>query len=464
MDDTVIEKKKSGKGIVLGIISVLIVALIGIGVYLYFSGPKTNIYLRLIDEFSGSYAKSLKMFNFNQKKEITYEVSANVKTTDRSLLDVAKIINKTKVKTKIQSDINNKKINANLELFYDNKSTIDGNLYINDKDIFLSSESIYDKLLKIPTDEYFDLEELWNMSRFDEYETVIKEMTNILKNNLKEEYFVTTNEKINVLGSEVNALKQTFTLTYKQLDELEEAIKQDMLKDDKLLNALGKVTGMTVDEVKETINSNDSEYNIEQETTHKDEDVVFSSELYVNKSTREIDYAKIKSGEATYEFVKSSTNKFDIKINEGKVGTLEVSNNETTLTFDSEILKATIELKKDSANISADINGTTMNIVMKNNDNNGNIEYKIKDESIDLELTINVNYSVKDINTLDSVNYSNYKELENLTQEDQNSILTKIYDNKALTDLIQEVLAQYQSSQNQINQYQSNQDLYYYGF
>ena len=87
MDDTVkveepmVEepvKEKKGKGLILGIIGVLIAALVGIGVYLFLVGPKTNVYLTLLDKYSNSLLVSLDKVDLNEKKELDYEVSLNI--------------------------------------------------------------------------------------------------------------------------------------------------------------------------------------------------------------------------------------------------------------------------------------------------------------------------------------------------------------------------------------------------
>ena len=439
MEDTVVEvaeKKKSGKGIVLTIIGVLVVALIGIGGYLYLTGPKTNVYLKIIDEFSSASLKALNIADTSDKKEVNYEASVSLKTSSANYKSIADVLNKIKVKAKIQSDFDSKKINGNLELFYNNASTIDGSLYINDNDMYLSIKSLYDKLLKLPADEDFSLDSIWKMANQNNHITIIKELTSIVKNNLKEEYFTSTDEKLNVLGKEVNVLKQTFTLNGNDLKEFTDAVKKDILSNETLLKALADTSDITVDELKSEI---------EQSEDNFTEESIFLSEIYINKKTREIEYAKVKMDSEMYEFVKSAENTYDIKYLETKVGSISANDDNLIIYINSETGNAEITIKENNVEVVITSGTTSINMVLKGNEKSGIATIKTVDKALDIDATVNITYSVKNIKSLDAINYSDYKNIDKLTDEEYNSIMTKIYGNKNLATMIQDIMGQYSS-------------------
>ena len=68
-----IEKKNKGRGIVLGIIAFLIISLIGVGVYYYLKIMNTNVYIKLIDDFSSSSINILDKTDYTDKKEIQFD-------------------------------------------------------------------------------------------------------------------------------------------------------------------------------------------------------------------------------------------------------------------------------------------------------------------------------------------------------------------------------------------------------
>ncbi len=444
MDDTV--NKSNGRGVILGIIAFLIVVLIGIGIYLYLVGPRTNIYLQLIDKITSYSANTLNNVEFNDKNETVYETSMNIKSMDKEMQKSLEPLNKLKIKTKIQSDINDKKINGNLELFYDNKSVIEGNIYLNNNEAYLGSESLYPKLIKFSLDELFGIEELWDRSNIKDYKVIIREYANILKNNLKEEYFNTSTENINVLGKEVNVLKQTLTLTYKDINDLEANIKKDALNNNDLLKSLSNITKLSIDEIKEYINSEElstDSISALSDNEHKDNDVAYLAELYINKRNQKIEYAVIKEESSKVEFVKSSEDTYNIILDENKIGSLSVNNFEFSVTVNTEDVKVLFSIKGNTLNVKFENGDVKVDALVIGNKDAGEMTISVNDELSNIEAKVNISFSSKNIKELDNVDYSNNIPYEQLTEDDLNSIMTKINENQNLATMIQDIMSQY---------------------
>lgn len=433
-----IEKKNKGRGIVLGIIAFLIISLIGVGVYYYLKIMNTNVYIKLIDDFSSSSINILDKTDYTDKKEIQFDAFANIISSEKSVQNLANVINKIKVKSKIQSDFENKKLNENFELFYNNKSVIDGNIYINNNDAYFESKDLYNKLIKYSLSDYIDTDDLWTRSNKDDYKSIITELTNILKDNLKDDYFNISSETINIMGKEVNDIKQTFTLTYNQEKEFRDSVRNDILANEKLLNSLSKIMNINVDELKESIKEEENYY-YDNNDYAKDSDVTFLSEIYLNKKTKELDRAYIKYGYDYLEIIKTDDNTYDIKVNNEKYGILFINKEELKISLNVDDMSLIIDYKENSINAKYKEDDLDVEITLNGNDTKGDIKVIIKESSI--EAIITMNYTINNISNVDNVNYDNYIDYDKLTESDVNSIINKIYQNNNLSTMIQDLMS-----------------------
>ena len=432
------EEKIVGEGgksrkVLLGIIAVLVVILGVLAGYMYFNKPTPkNVYLRVIDEFASGVNKNINKLNINNKQEVKYNVGFNMKTTNSDYTEIANIINKIKLSSKTESDFINKKLNTSIDVLYNNSSIIDANIYLNNKDMYAEIPSLYSKLIKMPLDGELDLEQIWNTFDKDSYKTVVNELTNIIKNNLKEEYFSNSVEKITVLNNEVEVNKQVLDLNSKNMVELETNIINAMLNNDKLLNALSKVTNTTVSDIK--LNLNETKKEVQEAEG-------FVVEIYLNTKNNKIEYVTIKSGEGKVELVKASDNTFNIIVDNNKVGTLTLSNKEINLNIDYEGTKVTYKITETSLEMNGSFEGITFSFKLNGNEKKGNFVMNVNSKEEKIDLTINADYETNSIKNVQDKNYSNYVELDKMTEEDMNSIMTKLYENQNLMTLIQDISA-----------------------
>ena len=430
-EEKIIEEGGKSRKVLLGIIAVLVVALCALAGYMYFNKPTPkNVYLRVIDEFASGVNKNINKLNINDKEEVKYNVGFNLKTTNSDYTEIANIINKIKLSSKTESDFSNKKLNTSIDVLYNNSSIIDANIYLNNKDMYAEIPSLYDKLIKMPLDNELDLEQIWNTLDKDSYKTIINELTNIIKNNLKEEYFSNSVEKITVLNNEVEVSKQVLDLNSKNIVELETNIINAMVNNDKLLNALSKVTSMSVSDIKSNLNESKKEV---QEAEG------FVAEIYLNTKNNKIEYVTIKSGEEKVELVKASEDTFNIMVDNNNVGTLTLSNKEINLNIDYEGTKVTYKITETSLEMNGSVEGITFSIKLNGNEKKGNFVINVNSKEEKIDLTINADYETNSIKSVQDKNYSNYVELDKMTEDDMNSIMTKLYENQNLMTLIQDV-------------------------
>lgn len=430
--EKVMEKGGVGRKVLLSIIGVLVVVLVALGFILYSKGPNTkNVYLRTIDEFSSSVSKALDKTDLTKLQELNYNLSFNLNSSNSEYKEIAKILNNIKFNGSLEKDYKNKKANVNLEMLYNNSSMVNGSIYLNGKDLYAELPTLYDKLIKVPTDETINLDELWNAYDKDNFKTIINELTKIVKNNLKEEYFTSSDEKITVLGKEVNTSKQVLTLTGEDLYNLENSIINDILNNDKLLNSLSKVTNVEVNNLKEELN------NIKSELTKEDGKLVV--ELYLNKIGQKLEYAVINMDNEKLELSKTGDDTFNILVNNEKIGSITFTKDEIDLIVDYENNNVNLKFTKDALNVTFKTEEGNFSIKLNGNEQKGKVIVNINVPSAKIDLIINIDYENKSIKSIKAKDYSNYVELDKMTEDDYNGIMTKLYENEALVTLIQDI-------------------------
>ena len=430
--EKVMEKGGAGKKVLLSVIFVLVVALAVLGFLIYFKGPNTkNVYLKTIDDFSSSINEVINKTDMSKLQQLDYNFSFNLNSSNTQYRDIAKILNKIKLNASMEEDHKNKKANINLDVLYNNSSMIDANIYLNNKDYYVELPTLYSKLIKLPVDDSINLDQFWNIYNKDNYKTIINELTKIIKNNLKDEYFSSSDEKINVLGKELNVSKQVLTLTGKDIFNMETSIINDLLNNEKLLNALSETANIPVADLKTELNNAKSELT--------EENGKLTIELYLNKVSQKLEYALFITDTEKLELSKTSEDTFNIIYNNEKLGTISLINKGIDLMLNYENNTINIKFTENTIKISIITDEAKININVTENNKKGNAVININILKEKIDLTINLDYELKYINNIKSKDYSNYVEMDKMTEDDYNSIMTKLYENEALVTLIQDI-------------------------
>ena len=441
----VMEEKRSKTPLLIGL-GVIIVFLIGIGVFFYFNGHKTqNIYYKTIDEFADALKENVGTVNKEVKDVLgsEMELSLNLKTNDSDMKALANILNKLKLTVNAEASAKDKKIYASVGAKYNNGNLINGELLVNNNSIYGNVKDLYNRPIKLYEDD--SLSEIWNVTDTTDYETIITEMAKIIKSSLKEEYFTKTEEKITVLGSEVAVYNHTLKLNGDQIYEIENALMDGMLNDEALLKALANVAEIEMSELK--TNLTDAKSSIEKD------DRTLESNIYVNKKNDKLEMANVKISGAgvdeTLALNKSAEDTFDILVSNTKVGTFTNTENNMELKINYEDTTLNFQITKQGNStditISAEAEGITMELILSDNDGAGTLKLRINVPEADVDLTLNATYKEKDINKVTEFSTSNYIKLEDMTENDYNSMMEKLQNNQNLLNLIQDIMSIEQS-------------------
>lgn len=249
-------EKKSHKGIICGILIVLLLGLIGFGYY-YKSKPNVVFKMAVNRAYKGFNVKTL-----SSKSKTDFDLAFNLNVNGESDLinedakELINLINAMLLKFSIYEDGDNNIYKLDFGADYKNKELINVGAYYENKKVYLDLNDLYDKVIY----DELDLEEYTKKINKDDLKTVLDEYYKALNKALDKGTFAT--EKIELDGSKVT--KNKLIINNKNKDEMFNALIGYLRNSDKLIKALSKITEMEVSEVKEMLNSEMSIPELEQ--------------------------------------------------------------------------------------------------------------------------------------------------------------------------------------------------------
>ena len=214
--------KKKGKGILV-IPIILIIAIIAAAVYYFGYYTSTEqFYKRLLGYGLEAIAMSsdeedYKSYKAGIKLDMNFESE-----TEEIGSEVEELINELEVAMETQIDKESEQLVVKIESDYDNEELLNLDLYSNTKDekTYIYAKEFLDKYLEVELeDEYYtEIAELFETKEGNiiQQKKAVKIFTQELSKMVKSEYCETENEKINVNGKEVKATRRTIQMTYQQ--------------------------------------------------------------------------------------------------------------------------------------------------------------------------------------------------------------------------------------------------------
>lgn len=442
MENMISESKKikTNVKIPLVIIGILIIALLGFGVYYYFN-QKTNtqnIYYEILDSLTERLSGIFDNELLNKPYGYDSTITLNVNSTNSEIMQYANILNKSKFNLGVESDIANKIVNINLTADYNNKGNVSGKLYIYDNTIYLDLGDLYDKPIKVYSDPM--ISELWQNKNNDDIKTIVEEFSKELKNSLKSEYFTKSEETINVMGKDVKTTKHTMTLNSTSLKEIQTSFLINVKNNKKLVSALSNVSNTDKKEIVESIE--DSIKNVEELNGS------LVTNIYVS-NTGKVEQIEVILKDEEEEYIinynKVAENTYEVVIGEVKFGTITISNDTYEINYDLDDTSLNIKYTNKNNNVNFEFYVTTediaLNLKLKNDNNkNGSLEIKVNSMLIEGEAVMKIDFNQKELNSVSKKDVTNAINLENMTDEDTNLIMLNLYQNASIAELFKDMM------------------------
>ena len=399
------EEKSNNKGKIIGIVIIALIAIVAFccGYYYYKSNDSKTVFVSAINKGIDKYEENISKTCKTQ--DVTLKLSGNINSDNDDAKKVAEYINKSALQLNTQIDYENKNALIKLGVDYDNDKLIGGRVYYNsnDKMAYGYIEELFDKYFKmdLSSSDYNEMNETFN----DIFETQsemklgekvsLKKAVKILKeeisDKLNKEYFSKENCKINVASKEVKTTKFKLILTEKQFVEMLQSICKELSENDDFLECWEEK-----DKIKDALVQLSNQLN----ETEKNDEVKIEFNIY-------------KKG-ILNKFVKFEINMYEVNNEDEKISFDIVKENDKRYLFNakSEIEKENVEFSGD-VNIEKIDSNTYKYVVGSNIPEFGNI-------------TLNIEVSNKLNGTIENVNKSDAVSLEDLTEEEQETIYNNL--------------------------------------
>lgn len=402
-------KKKSKKGILIGLL-ILILVVVGLGTYYYFEIYKDTktIYQEALKDGIKSLTETseeITKMKAKVKLGLNIELEDEIKeyAEDQYIDEILDLINKTEIGLEIQMDKEQQQLLYKLDSTYEKEDLIKMNMLIDAKkeNVYMQLEQFFDKVLKVEmsnTEAFKTLREAFETDKLTlaEEMTQSKALTIISKEiskAIKDEYCSKDKEKIDIDSKEVSVDEYTLKMTGEQLVKEISTITEN-LKENK------EFTKCFIDEnqIKDELEA------IKEEIEDIDiDDTQFTIKLY-------------KKG------IKQDLVRFDISVSaEGVIAEVQITKEQEGYKF--KILQSGMTL----------INGTIKEEEINENTTKTDIEMKIQQVG---KIGIKIESSYETGTNIDVMDTSDAIKTEDLTEQEMEEAYKKLEESK-LYELIE---------------------------
>lgn len=436
-DNSKIKLKKCFK-VPLIIIGVILLLLMLLGIFVYINDGNTkDIYNKVINEFTSE-------LNFLvEKNNNANKVNGNIGLDCKSQVALSSdeqaifdLFNNLKIEYGIEIDTELEKANIDLKAKYEEDDLVDININNINDETFIGLGNLYDKKIKL------NKENIWisYLTQKDKKDLIL-ELSKILKNSLKEEYFSKEKEIIKISDKKIYTTKHTLELNAKDLYDVKISIIDEIKTSKVILEKMALNYNLSQSELINKLNSYRNELKVEEKEYLK-------IDLYLNLITKDLEKLVIGNAEDKIIFTKVKKYEYDISYSDNNlsnlVGNLNVKDNKVKLTYDKDI-KINLEYDKKNINLNISDEEYKMNVNLTYNDDKMNyiIEFIVLDSDIEIKITIDG--KIESIEKVSDKIITDFIKFEDMTDEDIAIIYSKLLENETLLTLITDISYIYSS-------------------
>lgn len=355
-------KRKKRKKIL--VILILLLIAIAVGLFLGYQRLISNplsIYKKVINE-TYDLANNFLEENFKDAMYINLSEEPLIINASFSLdtnMEELSALRNYEYNLSLGVDVPKEQINLSLGLSDDNEDIINILLaFINDK-AYMKSDELYDKTLDLgmPELDFSELQMEEGYYTYEDLDIALNKMKSILINSLDSNKFSTSEETITVNGKQIKAKKFTYLLDQANMERTLNYIREEMIKDEELMNALSHIIGISTSDLEDALKE-DIDY-----SNYKD---VYIN-LYTNGGTKVIAGNVITEEEAVIRFTNQDSI-FNMFIGDDYTNfTIKSENNVIDIVYneyDEEIFALSITIKDKTQKMELTMNDYGNELVM----------------------------------------------------------------------------------------------------
>lgn len=433
------KEKKGNKKVVLIVISILVLLALIAGAIIYFlNKPKVlffnsvnKTYNQIIEELTDYKSDSLKDYK-NKAVNSTFSLKANLQTKNPEYKELADFINKLSIDMKSDVDYKNKEFAYNIDLKSNNNTLINSSFYGTKQNMYIELKDLFSKYIKIDMSENYD--EVFTEDMNKDLKLIVETVKDTYLKQLDNKDFTKTKEEIDINGKKVKTTKLSLNLDSKRFKEINEGAIDELLLDDEFIKAVSNYADLDEKDVKESLED-------AKKTTFDDEELVINT--YLNKKDS-IKYEMIVKSDSE-DLVVSGIDYddyFDLTVKEGDSILASLTKEDDKIFV--KLGTMTMEINKESDNKynifiksgSDEITGTlvTTEKEISKTEESGTFTLTLYFDRI-TKLTVSGKSNIKIVDKIEIPDLKNNVDANDLTEEDYNTIMTKLMQNPGIVNL-----------------------------
>ncbi|MDD2435037.1 MAG: hypothetical protein PHO63_02160 [Bacilli bacterium] len=463
--------KKSKKGLIIGVLLVLILVMAVVGVYVFFSMNKksSNAFMVSLNNLKTDMSEMVEPVSFfPEDYDDIYtlvgkmNLKINLSEQDESDLggimgiipseamdNIISTVNETDFNYTIKTDVDNNKLLFQFNPYFNNEELINIKFYNNNTNNYLFLGHIYNKYIQLEDMEVKISDIVDRSMKAEELKTLYDTIIKSIKDNLKDEYFKQEDATIKIDDVEKEVLKSTLILNEANFRELYSNVTKDLAKN--------KETNKIITKYNPDFFTNKLE---ENETISEDGTIYFST--YMNKLTAKhyqyelkitseyeditIDYIIGDETEmnvtSTTKYYEEETSTFKVLINKEKTKTTFKINDKDNkniinleLSKNKMVYNQTSKYSDPDAFTESEEMNVNINFAYELKETESKDDYTIITSSIVQVTQSNKNLLTVNLNsdnlltkkvTIDE-DVSNVIHIDNLQEEDYNEMMNELY-------------------------------------
>lgn len=408
-------KKPKKKGLMIGLMLVVIAIIVALVLvyFLVFNNAKF-IFSKAIDRFLAVDTQNYESIKMNT------ELKVSVDLEDSTYQEELSEIEKVTFKAGTQMDVEEKQQIVDFGLEYDNEAVIDAQLYYNDGEMYAYLEDIFDKYIEIGTDDEeikAIMDEIFEMlaeeENFKNTEKAIEIIREELKTQIKENgEFEKKKDEIEIGDDEVKATKSTLTISEKQLYKIAGNMFSNLAKNDEFIDCFESIEEYTGESLKDILKEAAAEIKELEGSSKNNIKISLYTKGLLNNNLVAVDveiYSEYDESTAVVKVVKEDEGIYSYHIFE-KIDKQK-----------NEFLKGKVEIQKDKDTKKEESGKLVITAEV----------VEVGSVSLEIDYAVEYNQGIDELNTSNSVN------INELTEEDINTIEENLMERPLIKDLIE---------------------------
>ena len=430
--------KKRGLIITLIVLVILLSGAIGFQLYLNMNFPK-SIFQKSITNFTKMSNDILTQINYFDYENKIISIDNNISYVPSNEIKEAYGIDSLSLNYNVVLDNQNKKIFNNFKYLEGDKAYLDVDLLYNNQKGYLNLKDIFDKILEAEIDEetkaeidnFFD-NIVNNKNSLDDTQRLIELVGDIIYKNINKDDIVEKDFNVDIEGKSFKLDEYCYTLENEKLYNFILNVLTEMEKNEEIVNILKNTYKMEDVKLVEYY-TNNYEYS--------ETDKLLSS-IYVSGKYDIVGFSITEDTEESNTTIKyigvNDSYLFEVNDNPDLVGIIEGSKdksgniNLSVKENGEEIGTVKIMEENDEYTFIIDSIDNTKSITLKyrnekvnEKENNINLEVGIVSDGVSMGI-IKFNQNTKVVDKLEEFDYSNAIDVNELTEEDTNELLTNL--------------------------------------